>query len=93
MEELETWKTELMKEIELSNYSLSEPVIKYSTSKRYQENILLRLTFEFALDLQKKLRMKDIRYLHINFLRVLLLLVQILRKPRMQRVKPILFIN
>ena len=50
MEELETWKTELMKEIELSNYSLSERVIKYSTSKRYQENILLRLTFEFALD-------------------------------------------
>jgi four helix bundle protein len=51
MEELEFWQEEILKEVdaEFFNSALSEPAPKYSTSKKYQDNILLRLTFELAL--------------------------------------------
>jgi four helix bundle protein len=52
MEELEIWQAEILEELkfDLSNALLAEPAPKYSTSKKYQDNILLRLTFEFALN-------------------------------------------
>ena len=51
MEELEIWQAEILEEVkfDLENNLLSEPAPRYSTSKKYQDNILLRLTFEFAL--------------------------------------------
>lgn len=51
MEELNGWQNEVLKELELdlSIDFLAESGPQYSTSKKYQENILLKLTFEFAL--------------------------------------------
>lgn len=52
MQDLEIGQTEILKEIasEISAHMLAAPAPKYSTSKRYQDNILLHLTFEFALE-------------------------------------------
>ena len=52
MEDLEIWQAEILQEIELeiSVDFLAEPAPKYSTSIKYQDNVLLRLTFEFALE-------------------------------------------
>ncbi len=51
MEELEIWQAEILEgmKFDIENNMLAEPAPQYSTSKKYQENILLRLTFEFAL--------------------------------------------
>lgn len=51
MGSLEKWQIEILKEVELDLFlnALNEPEYEYSTSNKYQNNILLKLTFAFAL--------------------------------------------
>ena len=51
MTDLENWQAEILEEfqVEFGKGFLAEPSPLYSTSNRYKDNLLLRLTFEFAL--------------------------------------------
>lgn len=48
---LAQWQIDILADTDLTYQKdlLLEPAISYSTSKRYQENLILKLTFEFAL--------------------------------------------